>query len=214
MAGADRIASPADPLALCRALGHEIGNALAAVRLAAHVLAREGGGAARAGAAADAAAAASRAGVALGELRALLADAPASPAAAAPALVVAAVRSALPADTASRVESSPADGLRVARAEPEALAHVLAGLALALDDAGGAAETLRLRVEPTSAGVTFSLEGRGARGWSLEPDPGREPSGSALQLRVAASLAARWGGALALVEAGSGARVELRLPFG
>lgn len=210
MAGAGGTVDPGDPRALCRALAHEVGNALAAVRLAAHALGREGATGGRAGAAADAAAAAARAGVALGELRALLSDAP--PSAAAPASVVAALRSALPGDLAARLDASLAAGVRAARAEPEGLAHLLAGMALALDDAAGLVQRLGLRIAPADAGVTFALEGATAGRLALAPRSDGAPTGPALQLRVAAALVARWGGALAVSEsAAGGVRVELSL---
>jgi hypothetical protein len=208
--GAGGTGDPGDPRALCRALAHEVGNALTAVRLAAHALGREGATSGRRGAAADAAAAAARAGVALAELRALLSDAPSS--AAAPASVAAALRNALPGDLAARLEASLVEGVRAARAEPEALAHLLAGIALALDDAAGPAQRLGLRVASADAGVTFALEAGTTCRMALAQDSEGEPTGPALQLRVAAALVARWGGALAVSESEGGVRIELSLP--
>jgi C4-dicarboxylate-specific signal transduction histidine kinase len=199
---------------LCRALCHEVGNALAAVRLSAHLLARAPSREDVAGSARELAAVAARAGAALGQLRVLLPVARIAPSLVAePDDVLASVRHALGAVGAGDpgLEVSAAPALPEVHADAEALHHVLASLVFAAFDAAPAPIQVRVSAAPTADGVTFAVTDAGPELAALLPDPALEPGGRGLGLVVAATLVARWGGALDVRSGRDGNRVELRL---
>jgi C4-dicarboxylate-specific signal transduction histidine kinase len=203
-----------DPLRLARALCHEVGNALAAVRLSAHLLSRSPSRGDLAESSRELAAVAARAGAALGQLRVLLAGAPPAPSLVAePEAVLASVRHALAAagGDAAGLELTAAAGLPEVRADAEALHHLLVSLVFAAWDAVPEPGPVRVSADLTPDGVAFAVTDTGPVLRALEPDPAFEPGGRGLGLAVAATLVARWEGALEVRSGRAGNRVELRL---
>jgi C4-dicarboxylate-specific signal transduction histidine kinase len=204
---------PEDTAQLCRALCHEVGNALAAVRLSAHLLTGEPEPGAVAAGARELEAVAARAGAVLGQLRALLAadPGPVSPSAS-PRAVLRAVRHAVAwAGGSPGLEVSALGALPSVVADGEALHHLLASLIFAAWDAAPDPAPVRLAAEAWDGGVALAVEDDGPS-WRPSPqDPSAGPRGRALWLAVSATLAARWGGSVAVRSGDGGTRVELRL---
>lgn len=200
-----------DTEALVRAIGHEIGNLLAGIRLLAHVLGRVDA------AAADAAqieGLAARAGGLVGGLASLVGrGGRRAPCRLAPSDVLAALgRATSGAALEGAREIATPGPLPDVLADPDALHHALLGLLRAAQGAQG--RRVRVSALPARGGVAFCVSG----GVALPlPTPVRAagkdaplPSGAELELLVAERLARRDGGRLRRHALADGA-AELRL---
>jgi len=206
-----------DPLRLARALCHELGNLLAAVRLSAYLAARERDREAVAENARDVDVAAAQAGAVLALLPPLLAPPEGPGGTADPGQVLHAVEATLrrAPGLAARVDLEAAAGARPVRGDAEVLHHLLVALALSAWEAGGpAAPELAVRAEAARGGMLLAVEDAAGAWPQEEKDPRRAPRGRALLAAVAATLAARWGGEVRVRPRPGGSRVEVRLPAG
>ena len=206
--------TPADPAKLALALCHEVGNLLAALRLSAHLLARDAAAGPLRAAGADLEAIAVQAAEILAQLRPLLAAAKdadlvrVDPVEALRATARTLANAHLP---AAQVEErgEPAPPVLV---EVDALHHVLVALAVAPLQGASAPGHVRLCCAVEEGEIVLAVEDdTGA--WAPDaPDPRVGPRGRSLSLEIAATLAARWSGRVIVRPIRAGTRVELRLP--
>jgi len=212
---APRVPAPQDPLRLTRALCHEMGNLLAAVRLSAYLVVREREWEGVVEGARDVDLAAAQAAASLALLPPLLAPSEKSPAAVDPAEVLAAVGATLrrAPGLEDRVAVADASGVPAVWADADALHHLLVQLALSAGEAEGSGDRgLGVGVESGQAEVVFAVEDRAGPWPRLQGDPERAPRGRDLAAAVAATLTARWDGGVRVLARPGGSRVEVWLP--
>ena len=194
---------------LLRALGHEVGNLLAAIRLSAHLL---GAGEAGGETPADIEELAARAGVLLTLIRPLLSGEGESERARLDAdELVAGLARALEDHRKGgerlRVVPPPPD-LPAVRADPDALHHAFVTLVMGALDAGGPDGVVRVAADRQGDDLVLSVEdeaGPAASGDDVL-------LGRALDLRLVEAVVARDGGRLLVKAGAAGTRAELVLP--
>lgn len=192
---------------LLPALAHELGNLLAAMRLAAHLLPHEADPAERAEGARRIEALTAEAGALAALLRPLAGRRRGCAVAVDAAQSLETLREALcDADGAARVEIRPAPARLAARVDPDALHHALASLVRAALAASPPEALVAVAARRAAGAVVFAIE-----------DAGREDAeprlrGRALRVRLAdAALRASGGGVDCRARRG-GTRVQVRVP--
>jgi signal transduction histidine kinase len=196
---------------LARALGHEVGNLLTAIRLSAHLLGAAHAPADRLELARSQQRLAAQAGALLALLRPVLSGATAVESLALPGLLTALARSVEP-------ETPPGVTLRLARgrglppvrADADALHHALLSLVLAALEAAVPAGSVRLTASLEGRRVVLVLSDTGpppedARG-------AKPPRGRALLVALTDEALRACGGRVRAASTRSGARVTISLP--
>jgi signal transduction histidine kinase len=199
-----------DPVDLVLAICHELGNLLAATRLAAHLLARESRPERVREGADDVEEAAAQAGALLGPARALLARRRPAPVRVAPDEVLRAAEQSL-----SRIAGvSVARGTELpdVRIDPDSLHHVLVTLAFAARDVSIRDVRVSVSAARGRGSVTFAVEDDGPPFRRERPGRGATPHGRDLALAVAARLVQPWRGRVAVARRAGRTRIEIRLP--
>jgi C4-dicarboxylate-specific signal transduction histidine kinase len=205
------MAARRDPrIAMLKAVAHEVGNLLAAVRLSAHLLPHAPEARERARGARQIEQLAAQAGEILAQLRPLLARSGGTPGAIPTAEVLEGVRRGL-ADgpSAGRFEVLPAPrGMPDLRADADVLLHVLLTLVRgALEASPGGKVTLRVRRSDRHAVFEITDSGR-----PLEATPrGALPCGRALAVALARAALQRDGGSVEASPRRPGTRVRVRV---
>jgi signal transduction histidine kinase len=195
---------------LVTAVAHEVGNLLAAIRLAAYLLPHGGDPRERARGARQIEQLAAQAGEILGQLRALLGPRRGPRTSIAAGDLLESVRVALSeAPGIEHLELQPVPaGLPPLRGEPQALHLVLTALVRSALDGAGA--TVRLGALRRPRAVAFELVD--PRGGVETPARGALPRGNALLERVAAEVLRREGGRIEVTGRRGSRRVLLVLP--
>ena len=210
-AGYGEALSPED---LTRALCHDVGNLLAAVRLSAHLLSTEIAETDRVSISRDIEDLAARAGALLAHVRPLLGGGALARIPVSPAEVLRALARALKDRKMGDVALSIAHGrsLPDIRVDPDALYHLL--LTLVRGSLEAAAPDGRVRVSAKHVGrrVILSVADDGRQVDLDEIRGGPTPRGRELAIRVADALLRRMGGRAAAELQSGGTRIDLFLP--
>jgi nitrogen-specific signal transduction histidine kinase len=210
-AGYGEALSPED---LTRALCHDVGNLLAAVRLSAHLLSNDIAETDRVSISRDIEDLAARAGALLAHVRPLLGGDTLARIPVSPAEVLRALARALKDRRMGDVALSIAHGrdLPDIRVDPDALYHLL--LTLVRGSLEAAAPDGRVRVSAKHVGrrVILSVADDGRQVDLDEIRGGPTPRGRELAIRVADALLRRMGGRAAAELQSSGTRIDLFLP--
>jgi nitrogen-specific signal transduction histidine kinase len=203
--------NPDGPAALVRPLGHEVGNLLAGIRLAASLLEREALGE-NVEIARDQGRLAGQAGALLAQLRLLVAPEDAERARVGTAALLDAVSSAVvgcePAGATLRIARGR--GLPDVRVDPDATHHVIVGLLLGALEAAGPGGRVSLRARVAGRRVVLEIRDDGR---SIESAArGHPPRGRALPVGVAHAVLRSFGGSAKSLPVRRGAHVALSLP--
>jgi nitrogen-specific signal transduction histidine kinase len=195
-----RLQRQISPAELVLGLCHEVGNILAATRLAAHLLAKgliEGD---FSEAAARIEAETARAGAYLGQMRPLLSVVPPRRLRVAASEVLGALERSLgaPADGPRQLAIRMPRGVPDLRVDPDALHHVLVALVLAAADVTAGDKQVRVSARRDRARVVFVIEDEGGL-LEAGPAPGVAPRrGRPLVLAAARAVLRGQGGSLAV----------------
>ena len=210
-AGSREARSPED---LIRALCHEVGNLLAAVRLTAHLDSTEIAGRDRVSASREIEDLAAQAGTLLAHVRPLLAGAGIVRVPVSPAEVLMAVSRALKESEERGAALSIARGRNLpdVRVDPDALYHLLLTLIRGAQE--GAAPDGQVRVSAKHQGrrVILSVSDSGRPLEFDEIQSGAMPRGRELTVRVADAVLRLMGGRATVEPQRRGNRIELSLP--
>ncbi len=202
------------PQDLVRALCHDVGNLLAAVRLSAHLLANDIAETERLSVSRDVEDLAARAGALLAQVRPLLAGATLARVRVSPAEVLMALTRALKDRRTGGATLSIARGRKLpdVRVDPDALYHLL--LTLVHGSLDAAAPNGRVRVSAKHQGrrVILSVSDDGRQVDLDELRRGSTPRGRELAIRVADAVLRRMGGRAAAELQRRGTRIDLFLP--
>ncbi len=202
-----------EPARLVRALGHEVGNLLAAIRLTAHLLgteaARVGVAEAVRGEAADIEMSAARAGALLAHLRPLLARGRDADRSRLPARELLSGVAAALEEHGARVELHAADDLPELRVDADALHHVLVMLVLGALERTRPAGVVRIAASRRGGELVLCLRDESEADAAAAPEA---PTGRALDLGIAEVVLGRDEGRLQAGADGPGSRVEIVLP--
>ena len=202
------------PEDLVRALCHDVGNLLAAVRLSAHLLANDIAETERLSVSRDVEDLAARAGALLAQVRPLLAGATLARVRVSPAEVLMALTRALKDRRTGGATLSIARGRNLpdVRVDPDALYHLL--LTLVHGSLDAAAPNGRVRVSAKHQGrrVILSVSDDGRQVDLDELRRGSTPRGRELAIRVADAVLRLMGGRAAAELQRRGTRIDLFLP--
>jgi len=193
---------------LLRALGHEVGNLLAAIRLSAHLL---GVGEAGSEAPADIEELAARAGVLLALIRPLLQDGESERACLDADELLAGLGRALE-DHRKRSErlliTPPGTDLPAVRADPDALHHAFVALAVGALEASRSGGAVRVAALRQGDDLVLSVEDE----TESSVGDGDDLLGRSLDLRLVETVVSRDGGRLVVTAGAEGTRAEIVLP--
>jgi len=201
--------------AIAAAIGHEVGNWLAAIRLEAELLDEDLGRRELAAASVEIDELCARSAALLALLRPLLASPPARPGRADPRSVVETVRASLVDQglRGVRLEVELRGELVPVRADSHVLHPLLMTLAFGALEAARPNGLVRLAARPADEALTFVVEDtavavESVHGWRSRPLCGRS-----LGWATAEAIVAKLGGRVGVSAMDPGTRVELRLPI-
>lgn len=199
--------------ALVRALCHDVGNLLAAVRLSSHVLRTDIGETERVSLSRDIDALAARAGALLAHVRPLLAGAKLSRSQVSPAEILAAVSRAFEDKEREGPSLSITRGRNLSdvRVDPDALYHVLLTLVLGALEAASPAGRVRVVAREEGRRVVLSVVDDGRAMDLAEAWKGSTPRGRELAVRIADVVMRRMGGRVRAESRKRGTRIDLWL---
>lgn len=205
---------PGDPVQLVLTLCHEIGNLLAAARLSAYLVGRDGAAEPVRASAEDIQTLCSQAGAALAHLRPLLTGSETRPVRVAPDEVLKAVGRSLARGGGypPLVELTVEDALPDVEVDPDALHQLLVSLVLSAWDAAPEGCRVRLDALEEEGLLRFRIEDGGEPYRAEKVDPRIGPRGRALALEVAATVLEAWRGHVDVRSGEKGTRVDVCLP--